>query len=118
MNEFEAKNELSKFINKRRKADSRLVIKNSQDSASLHNIPWYKRPLDKNEFKHKLAKNGRYYVRHQEWSDRVWIGPYRDISDVNAIIESYVVESLKNTLDKKYNESIHSVIVDNPAEFF
>jgi hypothetical protein len=37
---------------------------------------------------------------------------------VKSIIDSYVVESLKNDLSKKYDKNIHSVIIDNPEEFF
>jgi hypothetical protein len=114
MSEIDDKIEISNFISKRRARITKPEIKPLTDKPT----PWYKRPLDKSEFSHKLAKNGRYYVRHKEWGERVWIGPYRNINDVNAIIDSYVVESLKGSLDRKYDESIHSLIIDNPEEFF
>ena len=117
MSEIEDRNEMSNFIKKRRAKNS-FVKPVSVEPVSAKPAPWYKRPLSKEEFSHKLAKNGRYYVRHNEWSSHVWIGPYRNIEDVKTIINSYVVESLKNDLSKKYDENIHSVIIDNPEEFF
>ena len=117
MSEIEDRNEMSNFI-QRRRAKNSFVKPVSVEPVSAKPAPWYKRPLGKEEFIHKLAKNGRYYVRHNEWSGHVWIGPYRNMEDVKAIIDSYVVESLKNTLCAKHNENIHSVIIDNPEEFF
>jgi hypothetical protein len=114
MSEIEDKIEISNFINKRRAKIKKPEIESLTDKPT----PWFKRPLEKSEFRHKLAKNGRYYVRHKEWGERTWIGPYRTIDDVNSIVNSYVVESLKGPLDRKYNDSIHSVIIDNPEEFF
>ena len=114
VNDTEIRQGISDFLNKRRERQS--VKPTGVPLPSI--APWYKRPLDKNEFSYKLAKNGRYYVRHKEWSARTWIGPYKEVKDANSIIESYVVESLKGPLDKKYSSDIHSVIIDNPAEFF
>jgi hypothetical protein len=116
MSEIDDKIEISNFINKRRKKLS--VTNPSIEPITDKPTPWYKRPLDKSEFRHKLAKNGRYYIRHKEWGERTWIGPYKSIEDVKAIVDSYVVESLKGSLDRKYDESIHSVIIDNPEAFF
>ena len=117
MSEIDDRNEISTFIKKRRAKNS-FVKPASVEPVSTKPIPWYKRPLSKEEFSHKLAKNGRFYVRHHEWLTNVWIGPYRNMEDVKAIIDSYVVESLKSSLYKKYDENIHSVIIDNPEEFF
>ena len=117
MSEIDDRNEISTFIKKRRAKNS-FVKPASVEPVSAKPIPWYKRPLAKEEFSHKLAKNGGFYVRHHEWLTNVWIGPYRNMEDVKAIIDSYVVESLKSSLYKKYDENIHSVIIDNPEEFF
>jgi hypothetical protein len=112
MTDEEKKLEISRFFKKREKK----ISVNHQ--VSELSVPWYKRPLDKGEFSYKLAKNGRYYARHNEWSGRIWIGPYKKVDDVNAIIDSYITESLKSPLNRKYDESIHSVVIDNPEEFF
>lgn len=117
MSEIDDRREISNFIKKRRVKASE-VKTDSVEPVTTKPLPWYRRPLDKSEFSHKLAKNGRYYVRHKEWSESVWIGPYRNIEDVKAVVDSYMVESLKNNLEKKCDSSIHSVIIDNPEEFF
>lgn len=112
MTSEDRKLEMSKFFRKR---ENKISVKHP---VSETKVPWYRRPLDKSEFTYKFAKNGRYYARHNEWSKRVWIGPYKDISDVNSIIDSYVTESLKGSLNRGYNEEIHSVIIEDPEEFF
>jgi hypothetical protein len=114
VNDTEIRQGISDFLTKRKARRSVKVTEVSTPSIE----PWYKRPLDKSEFSYKLAKNGRYYVRHKEWGNTVWVGPYTTIDAAERIIESYVVESLKDTLDKKADSSIHSVIIDNPEEFF
>ena len=82
-------------------------------------IPWYKRPLDASEFLTRKGKDKKYYVHHKEWSKRVWIGPYDTTKDSDAIIDAYVVESLRTTaLDKKQNTVIHSLIVEDEQLFF
>ena len=117
MSEIEGKDEIYAFIQRRKAKINHVGIK-PVEATEVKHLPWYRRPLDKSEFRYKLAKNGRYYVRHKEWGNTVWIGPYTTVDVVEKIIESYVVESLKDTLDKKTDSSIHSVIIDNPEEFF
>jgi NAD(P)H-nitrite reductase large subunit len=114
MSEIEDRQELSAFIKKRRKKAEITPVVVTKETF----VPWYKRPLDKSEFSYKLAKNERYYVRHKEWGRTTWIGPYRTLESVNDVIESYVIESLKTTLDKKVHSNVHSVTIDNPEEFF
>lgn len=82
-------------------------------------VPWYRRPLEHNEFITRKAKDGKYYIHHGEWSKRVWIGPYKNEVETNIIIDSYVTESLKSTLvQKAANQMIHSIIVEDEKEFF
>ena len=117
MSEIDNRKELSDFFKKRRAKTSTVKVASIEPITSKP-LPWYRRPLDKSEFSYRLAKNGRYYVRHKEWSNCVWIGPYRNVEDIKAIVDSYVMESLKNNLERKCDSSIHSVIIDNPEEFF
>ena len=105
---------LSVFIRKRRNKENTIPVQ----TLDIKPTPWFKRPLEKNEFSYKLAKNGKYYVKHKEWGSNIWIGPYHSMENVNQIIESYVIESLKAPLDKKTNSEVHSVIIDNPENFF
>lgn len=117
MNDIERKTEFSRLMGKRREKETAVHTK---DIGVTLPTPWYKRPLEKGEFTHRLAKNGRYYVRHKEWSERVWIGPYKNLDDVEAIVDSYIVQSLSSSLDKVGSNSstVHSVVIDNPEDFF
>lgn len=115
MDDTERRLEIYKLMKKRR---DREITPQMTEPTIQTPVPWYKRPLTKEEFSYKLAKNGRYYVRHKDWSEKVWIGPYRNTEDIKAVVQSYVTESLKGSLMRKYDESIHSVIIDNPKEFF
>ena len=80
--------------------------------------PWYRRPIEREAFSIKEGKDGKYYAQHNEWSKRVWIGPYASMDKVNKIIDAYVDESLKGTLAKKTMDSIHSVIIENGDSYF
>jgi hypothetical protein len=117
MSEREEKTPLIEFIKKRRKPTS-LEIQTPKVGVAPAHIPWYRRPLSRTEFMFKLAKNGRYYVRHKEWSRGIWIGPYRNTVDVESVIGSYLEESLKGGLDKVVNSQIHSVVIEDENDFF
>ena len=79
--------------------------------------PWYKRPLKREEFKIRCGKDERYYVRHDEWSKRTYIGPYFTRFTADKIINSYITESLKGPLSLKPSSEIHSVIIDDENFF-
>jgi len=80
--------------------------------------PWYRRPIEREAFSIKEDKDGKFYAQHNEWSKRVWIGPYASMDKVNKIIDAYVDESLKGTLAKKTMDSIHSVIIEDGQSYF
>ena len=80
--------------------------------------PWYRRPIEREAFSIKEGKDGKFYAQHNEWSKRVWIGPYASMDKVNKIIDAYVDESLKGTLAKKTMDSIHSVIIEDERSYF
>jgi hypothetical protein len=117
MNEIENKSELSQFIKKRRKPTS-LEITKPVTHVTQEKLPWYKRPLERTEFTSKMARNGNYYIRHKEWGKGIWIGPYTCVADVEKVITSYLVESLKQPLDRKVDNNVHSLTIDNEEEFF
>ena len=117
MNEIENKSELSQFIKKRRKPTS-LEITKPVTHVTQEKLPWYKRPLERTEFIFRLARNGKYYIKHREWGKGIWIGPYTCTVDVERVIASYLVESLKQPLDRKVNSNVHSLTIENEAEFF
>lgn len=108
------KTPLTSFIEKKRR--ERVTLQTPK--IEVKPIPWFKRPLDKVEFSFRKGKDGRYYVRHRDWLNSTWIGPYMSVYEVNEIIDSYVIESLRDTLDKKQDSRIHSLVIDDPEEFF
>lgn len=107
-----AEDKIAEFVRRKRKVQTQTVeIKEVK-------TPWYRRPIEREAFSIKKGKNGKFYAQHNEWSKRVWIGPYNSEDAVNKVIDSYVEESLKGSLDKKLSNSIHSVIVDDEETFF
>lgn len=117
MSEIEDRQEISAFLQRRKAKIAKVQVKPLEEITHKP-TPWYRRPLQSSEFRFKLAKDGNYYVRHKEWGITTWIGPYESLTAVDDVIQSYVVESLKDSLDKKVDNSVHSVIIDNPEEFF
>ena len=80
-------------------------------------LPWYRKPINKGDFHTKKGKDGKYYVQHNAWSKRTWIGPYENTKETDSIIESYAIESLKGSLEHKAMDSVHSVIIDDNTFF-
>ena len=106
-------NRIAEFVNKKR-----VICDTKRVELKEIKVPWYRRPLDHSEFFSREGKDGKFYVHHKEWAKRVWIGPYDNITDAKEIINSYVLESCKDTLDKKPTNNIHSIIVENESNFF
>ena len=107
-----AEDKIAEFVRRKRKVQTQTVeIKEVK-------TPWYKRPIEREAFSIKKGKNGKFYAQHNEWSKRVWIGPYHSEDEASKIIDSYIEESLKGSLHKKPMDSIHSVIVDDEKTFF
>jgi hypothetical protein len=107
-----AEDKIAEFVRRKRRVELKEVeIKEVK-------VPWYKRPIERTAFTIKKAKDGKFYAQHNEWSKRVWIGPYLSEEAVDNIIDSYVMESLKGDLDKKLPNSIHSLTVDDEKTFF
>ena len=108
---MEDKTKLLKYIAKRNK-------KVAEVSISAPKPVWYKRPLDHSEFLTKKGKDGNFYVRHNEWSKTVFIGPYTTTDETREIIDSYVNTSLKlGGVEHKVDSRVHSIIIQNPDEF-
>ena len=106
------KEKLKEYINKRNRKTEYPVI-----GIKPVKMPWYKRELLPIEFTHKKAKNGKFYIRHDEWSPNIWIGPYETESDVNEIVQSYVSASLTTGLSKNLDSRVHSLIIDDITFF-
>ena len=106
--------DISTFVAKHRRQ-----IKDITIEEKINELPWYKRPIEREAFISKKAKDGKYYVRHIEWSDKIWIGPYHTNKDAEEIIDSYVTKSSVTPLNKiTSDKEIHSVYIENANTFF
>ena len=102
---------IADFVRKKHKAHVQMVeIKEVK-------TPWSRRPIEREAFSIKEGKDGKFYTQHNEWSKRVWIGPYASVDKANKIIDAYVEESLKGTLANKTMDSIHSLIIEDENFF-
>lgn len=108
---MEDKTKLKEYISRRRKAPKPVEVKEVK-------LAWYQRPIMKEEFVTKKGRDNKLYVRHNEWSKTIFIGPYKNTEEVNEIINSYINASLETSLDKKLDSRVHSISIDNPKEFF
>ena len=106
--------DISSFIKKHRNEPKEATIEEKIDK-----LPWHMKPIEKTAFKHRKAKDGQYYVRHNEWSDKVWIGPYKSITDVHKVIKSYIELSKEEPLNRiTATNDLHSVYVEDMKKFF
>lgn len=107
--------DISEFVVKHRKQIKDISILKKKEEK----LPWYKRPIERTAFISRKAKDGKHYVRHKEWADNIWIGPYSSIEEVDDVINSYVEKSLEAPLNKIYSgREIHSVYVNDVRTFF
>lgn len=106
---------IAAFVAKHKKQVTELSIDDK-----IRKLPWYKRPIERSAFLSRKAKNGEYYIKHNEWSQHIWIGPYNTMKEVNDIIDSYIETSSVKPLDKVTSKEnkIHSVCIENLDEFF
>lgn len=106
--------DISSFVAKHRRQVKAVSIEDK-----VKQLPWYRRPIERSAFTSRKAKDGKYYVRHKEWAETIWIGPYLTLTDCDDIITSYVEKSSVKPLDKiTPNKEIHSVYIDNVDKFF
>ena len=106
--------DIASFVSKHRKQ-----IKNISIEEKVNKLPWYKRPIERSAFTSKKAKDGKYYVRHIEWAERIWIGPYDTLKDANKIIDSYVEKSSIEPLNRIITDNgVHSVYIEDVKSFF
>ena len=88
-----AEDKIAEFVRRKRKVQTQTVeIKEVK-------TPWYRRPIEREAFSIREGKDGKFSE-----------------DAVNKVIDSYVEESLKGSLDKKPTNSIHSVIIEDGEE--
>ena len=106
--------DISSFVAKHRRQ-----VKNISIEERVNQLPWYKRPIEREAFTSRKAKDGKYYVRHIEWAETIWIGPYKSMKDCEDIINSYVETSSIKPLDRiTTDREIHSVYINDASKFF
>lgn len=106
--------DISTFVAKHRRQ-----VKSISIEEKVKQLPWYRRPIERGAFTSRKAKDGKYYVRHEEWAETIWIGPYKSPKDCDDIINSYVEKSFVKPLDRiTVDKKIHSVYVDDVDKFF
>ena len=110
---MENKEKLKEYINKRRIQKEPKAV----ETVTVR-LPWYKRPLFENEFVVRTGRDKKLYVQHNEWSKRIFVGPYNTIDEANEIIKSYIDVSIGNSLTKKLDKRVRSLVIESPEEFF
>ena len=76
------------------------TVKRTRLRAGFDDVPWYKRPLSKEDF--ITISNGKeFYARHQVWKKTILIGPYEAQEALNKVIEQYIREANKTYLKRK-----------------
>ena len=113
LNNMEDKTILKKYISKRKK-EKPIVVTDIKPVK----VAWYERPLSKEEFIIREAKDKKLYIRHKEWSETIYIGPYKTKKEVDEIIDSYINTSLEMSLSKKIDSRVHSILIESPDDFF
>jgi hypothetical protein len=110
---MESKEKLKEYINKRRSLKEIKTVE-----IVTVRPPWYKRPLFENEFVVKTGRNKKLYIRHNEWSKNIFIGPYNNLDETSEIIKSYIDASLEINLNKKLDSRVSSIRIEHPEDFF
>lgn len=102
------------LLNKRKekinKQENKVKIEDNINETNKK-LKWYEKPIFKEDFITK-EYNGKFYTKHKEWANNVWIGAYDNIEIVNEIILSYVKNSKKSILKRKLDDRIHSILID------
>ena len=84
----------------------------------VNKLPWYKKPIEKEDFTIKKAKDKKLYIRHKEWAETIWIGGYDTRKEAKDVVNSYIEVSKSTSLDKKMSDNIHSVYIEDRKAFF
>ena len=110
---MEDKTILKNYISKRKKASTIKPVEVKEVK-----LAWYQKPIMREDFVTKIGRDKKLYVHHKEWKENIFIGPYNNTHEITDVISSYVMMSLKTTLDKAPVDNIHSIVIDNVKEFF
>lgn len=71
---------------------------------------WFETQIKKSDFIIKEYEN-KFYARHNEWKNNIWIGAYDSEKELNDVINSYVKETKKKPMDRNI-KGIKSILID------
>lgn len=71
---------------------------------------WFEIPIKKSDFVIK-EHDSKFYARHKEWKKNIWIGAYESEKEVEDVIKSYVKETKKPPIERKFI-NIHSILIE------
>ena len=90
------KNDLTAHLPKKRKGEPK----------------WFEGKITSESFITKKDWKGKFYAHHNEWKDKIWIGPYDSQEEVDKVIASYVAISKKPFGDRKELKNVHSIVIE------
>jgi hypothetical protein len=73
---------------------------------------WFEGKIEKEQFKIKTDKNGKFYGQHEAWKKTIWIGPYDTEEEINKVIDSYVSVTKRPFGKRNSLKNVHSIIID------
>lgn len=71
---------------------------------------WFEIPIKKSDFIIKEHEN-KFYARHNEWKENIWIGAYDSEKELNDVINMYVKETKKKPIERNM-KNIHSILIE------
>jgi hypothetical protein len=71
---------------------------------------WFETQIKKSDFIIKEYEN-KFYARHNEWKNNIWIGAYDSEKELNDVINSYVKETKKKPMDRNI-KGIKSILIE------
>ena len=75
-------------------------------------LKWFQKKITEDSFTIKQDKKGKFYAHHNEWKDRVWIGPYDSKEEIDKVIDSYVSVTKKPFGSRKELKNVHSILIE------
>ena len=92
---------ISKHLPKKRKKEEKPV-----------ELKWFQKQITEDCFEIKQDKKGKFYAHHNEWKERIWIGPYGLKEDIDKVIASYVSVTKKPFGSRKELKNVHSILIE------
>ncbi len=85
-------------------------IKKESRKAEQPEPKWFEKQITSDQFEIKQGKNGKFYSRHKEWKNNIWIGPYDSKEAVDKVINSYVSVTKKPFGEREPLKNVRSFI--------